>query len=163
MISITKQKPWRNRAEVYIIKDNKIILGKPSNWNGYSIPGGGIERGETSQKAAQREALEEVGARCKNLRKIGTTKILYNPIRSKKMEWTTNWKGVIFTTYIAEFDGYDKSLWGKEIDSYESVEVSISDAIRFFKKHAINMKKYNDTYNYEKAVYVLEILNKIKR
>ena len=51
-------------AGIVLIKDNKILLCHPTNarWNGtYSIPKGGLERGESNISAAIRETSEEVG------------------------------------------------------------------------------------------------------
>ena len=51
-------------AGIVIIKDNKILLCHPTNasWNGkYSIPKGGLEKGESNINAAIRETSEEVG------------------------------------------------------------------------------------------------------
>lgn len=49
------------RIGVYamIIKDNKILLAR--QWNGYSIIGGGVEKGETLEEAFVREVEEETG------------------------------------------------------------------------------------------------------
>ncbi len=49
------------RIGVYavIIKDNKILLTR--QWNGYSIIGGGVEKGETLEEAFVREVEEETG------------------------------------------------------------------------------------------------------
>ena len=68
------------------------------------------------------------------------------------------YSGAEISTFIGEFDGYNKSLWGKNIDSYKIIEVSISDAIQFFKKHAQDMKRIKDIFNYEKALYSIEVL-----
>jgi len=54
----------KESAGLVIIKDNKILLGHPTNapWSGrYSIPKGEIEPGETHIDAAIRETMEEVG------------------------------------------------------------------------------------------------------
>jgi len=51
-------------AGIVIIKDNKILLGHPTNakWYGtYSIPKGGLEGDEDNFDAALRETSEEVG------------------------------------------------------------------------------------------------------
>lgn len=44
---------------VVIIKDNKILLTR--QWEGYSLIGGGVEKGETLEEAAVREVKEETG------------------------------------------------------------------------------------------------------
>src|SRR3954469_13169155 len=53
----------RNRSSVVLIKDKKIGLIKRVIEDSiyYVFPGGGIEEGETPEKAAKREALEELG------------------------------------------------------------------------------------------------------
>ena len=51
-------------AGIVIIKDNKMLLCHPTNakWHGtYSIPKGGLEKGEDNFDAALRETQEEVG------------------------------------------------------------------------------------------------------
>lgn len=49
------------RVAVYavIIKDNKILLTR--QWDGYSLIGGGIKKGETTEEAIVREVFEETG------------------------------------------------------------------------------------------------------
>lgn len=49
------------RIGVYavIIRDNKILLAR--QWDGYSIIGGGVEKGETLEEAFTREIEEETG------------------------------------------------------------------------------------------------------
>ncbi|WP_332635047.1 NUDIX hydrolase [Halalkalibacter flavus] len=52
----------RNRGSAILLDNNKIVLIK-RNRNGqvyYVFPGGGIEKGETPEIAAKREALEEL-------------------------------------------------------------------------------------------------------
>ena len=55
----------RDRSVVFIIRNKKILMEKlnyPSEGKDdfYSIPGGGIEDGETPEQAAIRELKEEV-------------------------------------------------------------------------------------------------------
>lgn len=55
----------RNRGSAILIKNNKVALIKRTR-NGqvyYVFPGGGIEKGETPEKATIREAMEELGVR----------------------------------------------------------------------------------------------------
>lgn len=53
----------RNRSVVFVIRDKKILMEKLC-YEGrtfYSIPGGGIEDGETPEQTAIRELKEECG------------------------------------------------------------------------------------------------------
>lgn len=49
------------RPSVYgiIIEDGKVLLSP--QWDGYDIPGGGVEQGETLEEALLREVKEETG------------------------------------------------------------------------------------------------------
>lgn len=53
----------RNRGSAILLENNKVVLIK-RNRDGqiyYVFPGGGIEKGETPELAAKREAFEELG------------------------------------------------------------------------------------------------------
>ncbi|MGE4133856.1 MAG: NUDIX domain-containing protein [Bdellovibrionales bacterium] len=58
-------KPRRNRVSVVVLDENKVLgfhAEDPTNKRKYFfLPGGQIERGETPQAAAIREAIEETG------------------------------------------------------------------------------------------------------
>lgn len=53
----------RDRSMVFVIRDRKILMEKVFYWGRsfYTIPGGGIEAGETPEEAALRELKEECG------------------------------------------------------------------------------------------------------
>ena len=74
----------RNRSVVFVIRNKKILVEKlnyPSEGKAdfYSIPGGGIEEGETPEQAAIRELKEECGLDGTIVRKLAE---LYNHNRT---------------------------------------------------------------------------------
>jgi ADP-ribose pyrophosphatase YjhB (NUDIX family) len=50
------------RVAGILIHDNKILLQKPLNDDGYAIPGGHVAFGEISENTLMREFREEIGA-----------------------------------------------------------------------------------------------------
>ena len=75
----------RNRSVVFVIRNKKILVEKlnyPSEGKDdfYSIPGGGIEDGETPEQAAIRELKEECGLDGTIVRKLSES---YNHNRTE--------------------------------------------------------------------------------
>jgi len=50
------------RIAAILIRDGKVLLQKPINDDGYSLPGGHVSHGETSAETLIREIKEEIGA-----------------------------------------------------------------------------------------------------
>ena len=78
----TKRK--RQRATVIAEKDGKVLLIREKGQRQYSLPGGGIERGEYTMEAALRELREETKLRPSKAERLfdheGTTQI-YKVVR----------------------------------------------------------------------------------
>ena len=75
----------RNRSVVFVVRNKKILMEKlnyPSEGKDdfYSIPGGGIEDGETPEQAAIRELKEECGLDGTIIRKLSES---YNHNRTE--------------------------------------------------------------------------------
>ena len=51
----------RPSARAIILKDGKVLLNHVSKYDCYEFPGGGIEAGETPERAVVREVAEETG------------------------------------------------------------------------------------------------------
>ena len=59
-------KPYRDRVEVYAVKDGKILGGVYPDGN-FGVFGGGLDHGEKPKKAAKREFKEESGYKIENI------------------------------------------------------------------------------------------------
>jgi len=85
---------WKNEkgvkisAGLVVIQDNKMLLVHPTNspwWGTYSIPKGGVDKGEDILEAAIRETLEETGVKIKrkHISSSGNGHIDYTDNRGK--------------------------------------------------------------------------------
>ena len=167
------EKTWRPRAELFVIKDNKLVCGLSVKGKSerYVIPGGGVNDGETSEEAAKRETLEEIGVAADNLRLYNPEpkNVPYSPPDDKLPKWLkdrvnikiSKYLGDAYSSYVADYDKEDKSLWGIEKDSCKSTTLSFEDAIKAFDKQR---KSYESgSYDYLRLEYTLEILVHLNR
>lgn len=77
-------------AGIAIIWNNKILMAQPRNakeWERYTPPKGGIEKGETIAQAASRETFEEIGIYIAphKLKEVDMTTIIYDNMKSGKV------------------------------------------------------------------------------
>ncbi len=58
-------------VRLLLIRDGQVLLIQSTYQNGWYLVGGGVQRGETLEEAARREAQEEVGATLEELELFG--------------------------------------------------------------------------------------------
>ncbi len=58
-------------VRVMMIRNGEVLLVRQTYTTGWYMPGGGVDRGETLDTAARREAEEEAGAELHDLRLLG--------------------------------------------------------------------------------------------
>ncbi len=99
------------RPSIYaiIIKNGKILLSR--QWDGYDLPGGGIDVGESLDKALMREVKEETGLTIKKGELIDCQSTFFLGWVSK-----TPWQGILIYTFGKIIKGKitDKFLQGEE-------------------------------------------------
>jgi len=67
--------PYRETSDCFLLYKGKLvgrIVAQPDGTSYISVPGGGIDEGETPIKGAKRECVEEVGAKLKWLKHVCT-------------------------------------------------------------------------------------------
>ncbi len=90
----------------------EILLVRSYKWGSkYTVPGGHIELGESSQAAVRREVKEEVGLEVAPIRLLMIQEAIY-PAGYIKHEH------FIFLDYLCQADSLDVKLDGKEIQEY---------------------------------------------
>lgn len=72
--------PYRKVGECYLFYKGKLVAQDAGHY--LSLPGGGIDRGETPEKGAARELMEELGAVLKGKLKI---------INEMTWDWDPSW------------------------------------------------------------------------
>lgn len=80
---------------LFIVKENKVLLGERRGSHGaaeYGGPGGHLEYGETAEQAAYRELAEECGITVKNLRLLCVSDLLkYMPKHYLDLGFAAEW------------------------------------------------------------------------
>ena len=128
VIPESKTPPVVNRAGMIIFNmaGEVLILQSFSNKKEWVFPKGHIEKGETTEEAAKREALEETGCVAQPVIKVGTTSFTQKYTNSSEevvIEW---WTGFAIRKIKPE-DSND--IW-IESDFRESRWVSVEDALK---------------------------------
>lgn len=165
------RKPLRARSEIMIFKGDEVYI---STKGLHPIPGGGLDRTETWEQAAKREAEEECRLTAKNIR-FFASKITYY---EKPRNWTVRiienpkdrWWGNYTYTFIGEYDKYyggliddiDTSKMIKtgrfyKIDEvYDQLEAYYQKCIDFYRKGQSTVYEYKDEYDEDIYSYFSE-------
>jgi len=131
------EKKLRRRVEVFVSDGKGKILAGKSPEGGFMFPGGGIDKGETINQAADRETKEEVGLSIKNVKGIGVSPEV--TLWTKRLQDWMNEKGRTHEgsrTYYrtALVKGEDKSLLGKDGDNFKAKFYSIDEIVKGLKR-----------------------------
>lgn len=74
---------WRPSAYGVVINEGKILLLKQTN--GYDLPGGGVEMGESPETAVVREVKEETGLDVSSPKLLGVETSFYKPFNTENL------------------------------------------------------------------------------
>ena len=124
----------RQRAEMYVLKDRKVLLGK-SYKGRVAFPGGAVDPGEDPRGAAIRETLEEVGVAVHHVQPLQPYEFDYTkeigPWHTLPEE-ITKWNEIGMKTYpfVGEFLREDRRRFGVEGDGRGFVWLTHQEAVR---------------------------------
>jgi 8-oxo-dGTP pyrophosphatase MutT (NUDIX family) len=71
-------RPQSAGVRVLLVRDGQVLLVKHTYRPEWHMPGGGVDRGESLEQAARREALEEAGATLGNVELLGVYSNFWN-------------------------------------------------------------------------------------
>lgn len=147
--------PFRKIGECYLLYKGKIIAQDAGHY--LSLPGGGIDKGETPEKGTKRELMEELGAILK-----GKLKLLSVMTWDWDPSWANNekrkkrymkFRGEKVYSFFGVVDRFIKPTSDEGDEWKGSKTMSLSRATKlmnkFFDKHtpknqyAYNLAKYN--------------------
>lgn len=122
--------------------DLEWLIIKPVGYERWQLPKGTIEKGEKSQKTAEREVFEETGVKAQALEKVFTSRYFFIQDGQKIF------KTVVF--YLMKSDGGEtdvKTQWAHEID--QATWVSSGEALEklTYKDDREVIKKAEEIFN----------------
>ena len=102
-----------NVAIVVVNAKNQVFWGKRIREHSWQFPQGGINPGETPERAMYRELLEEVGLVAEHVRVLGRTRdwMRYDvPQHWIKREWRGSYRGQKQIWYLLRLTGRDSDM-----------------------------------------------------
>ena len=70
--------PYRDRVEMFGLRDGKVLGGYYANDKNHGVFGGGVDPGETPEQAGAREFIEEAGYRLDNPRLLPVPPVVHD-------------------------------------------------------------------------------------
>ena len=134
------QLQWRPAAYGIIIKESSILLLRQTN--GYDLPGGGIDKGETPERAVIREIREETGTIAKNPKLITVQTSFYKPFNTQDK----------YVQSIAIFYQCDYVSGELAIDGFDEAEKLYAEAPEWIPLSKLDDIKLGTTIDFRKYV-----------
>ncbi|MGH7157986.1 MAG: NUDIX domain-containing protein [Candidatus Saccharimonadales bacterium] len=98
---------WRPSAYAIVIKDGALLVSP--QFDGYDLPGGGIDLGETPEEAAVRETKEETGIDVENPMLVAATSSFFRMlIRDRSVQSIMMYYSCTFKGGQLSVDGFDE-------------------------------------------------------
>lgn len=132
----------RHKVEVLIYNDEKkFCIAHPlPEKNFYTIPGGGIDKGETLFEAAKRESMEEVGIEIFRLDDLNFSRIFVSktvPTIAKK----EGFRGGKSHYVLAKFKKMNKSILGADNDQREWSWYTLTEAKKLLSDNEFDLAR----------------------
>jgi 8-oxo-dGTP pyrophosphatase MutT (NUDIX family) len=153
---------FRKRVEVFVIFKDRIIAGENPRWNKMlQAPGGGVEKGQTLEKAAIQECLEELGILIENPKLISkkTLKVdWYSQLRSgqslpqKIVDRMRDFRGSEIFFMYAMFKKVDRRHYGRDNDPLIPRIVTATDLIKEYKLRATRNPTFREANNFRAEI-----------
>jgi 8-oxo-dGTP pyrophosphatase MutT (NUDIX family) len=89
-------------VRIMLIRDGKVLLVRQTYMDGWFMPGGRIEKNETTEQAARREAREEVGAELRSISLLG--------VYSNFKEWKSDHNVLFLSEDFELAGGHDREI-----------------------------------------------------
>ena len=125
------RKPYNSVRVALLDENNQVAVLHLSKFNFYTLPGGGIDQGETTEQALAREMQEETGCNCEMICHLGTI---------EENSQTYDWWGVS-ECFMAKVRGKKGQPSLTEIELEEGTQVqwhSLQDALGLISNQDIN-------------------------
>jgi len=95
-------RPLTFGVRIMLVRAGKVLLVRQTYMDGWFIPGGGIQKGESLEQAARREAWEEIQARLKSISLLG--------VYSNFKEWKSDHNVLFFSDDFTLGGGHDNEI-----------------------------------------------------